>query len=308
MIKVSYSRVSSYLSCPQKHHFRYIQDIVTKTRNRPLSFGKDYHTLLQFKDPAILDDIEQAYYDLPAKDQELLGDDYLDDLKVIYSDYCEVWKDAEKPVETEHEFLIPIGKYKGEEILFHGFIDELYEDGTLGEHKTFNYKPDMALLAMNLQVCLYAKARYLETGKLPSAILWDYSRNVPASKPIWLKSGKFSEANNSNITHLSWLRACKERGIDDPKILEKAKNYEPNISNFFFRCRIEIVPTMVNVAWDSFKKLTKEIITKGGDNQIKNISRDCTWCDYKPICFAQFTGADVDYVIETDYIKGGRNG
>lgn len=304
MVKVSYSRISCYLDCQQKHYYKYVEGLRAKKIARPLVFGKDFHSLLENREHAdeIFDAIEQTYYEMPSIVQAELGDCYIDDLKTIYEDYCEVWKGAVKPIETEHEFLLPIAKYKGEEVLFHGFIDEIYEDNALGEHKTFSYKPDMSLLAMNMQICLYAKAMSIESGKMPTKVRWDYIRSTPAKMPIWLeKSGRFSDASNSNITNLSWLRACKERGIKDKSILAKAKDYEPNISNYFFRCDIEILPSMADMAWNSFSEVTKEIITKGGGKRVKNISKNCAWCEYQPICYAEFTGADVDYVLSTDY-------
>ena len=304
MIKVSYSRVSCYLDCPQKHHFRYKQRLRAKKIVRPLTFGKDFHTLLQYRDKTaeIIDSIADTYYEMPPQAQADLGDTYLDDIQEIYQDYSKVWKNATLPKETEHEFLILMAKHKGEPIYFHGIIDEVYEDNSLGEHKTFSTMPNMSLLAMNLQVCLYAKAWQKESGVTPSRIHWDYIKSTPAKQPVWLeKSQRLSEAQNSNITPMSWLRACKEHKITDKAVLQKSKLFTPNISNFFFRCDIEIVPNMIETAWDSFKQITRDIITRGGDNQAKNISRNCSFCEYQPICYAQFTGADVQYVIDTDY-------
>lgn len=304
MIKISYSRISSYLGCPQRHHFKYVQKLKPKKVGRPLSFGKDFHTLLEHRSLDVLKGIEETYYELPASVQQDLGENYIDELRTIYEDYSEVWKDQDLPIETEHEFLVPFAKYKGKTVACHGIIDEIYKDETIGEHKTFSYRPDMSTLAMNMQVCLYAKARELETGRLPYRVLWDYTRSTPAKYPIWLeKSGRFSDAMLGTITPMSWRRACKERGITDKAVLKRADLYEPNISSYFFRCSTEIIPEMVQVAWDSFKQVTKEIIKKGSDNQIKNISRDCSWCDYQPICYAQFTGSDVKHTLKTDYIK-----
>jgi CRISPR/Cas system-associated exonuclease Cas4 (RecB family) len=305
LIKISYSRASCYLECPQKHYFRYIMLLRSKKIFKPLTFGKDFHTLLQHRDKTeeILSDIKDTYYSMNTQAQETLGDSYLDDLAEIYNDYCTVWADSEPAIETEHEFLVPLAKYKKEPVYFHGIIDEIYEDNSLGEHKTFSQMPNMSVLAMNLQVCLYAKAYQKEFGITPTKVRWDYIRSTPSKQPIWLdKSKRFSEANNSNITPMSWLRACKERGISDPVVLAKAKQYEHNIPNFFFRCTTEIVPEMINVSWDSFKLIAKDIVTRGGDNQVKNISRNCSFCEYQPICYSQFTGANTKYVIDTDYV------
>lgn len=202
---------------------------------------------------------------------------------------------------TEHEFLIKIGKYKGLPVYFHGKVDELYEGGMMGEHKTFTRPPDMSLLAMNTQVCLYAKAHELEFGDKLKTVLWDYVKSTPAERPIWLeKSERFSTAQSSKITPFSWIRAHEERGIEDGN--KTAAFYEPNIANFFFRVRMDIHPEMVDSIWDDFKKTTRELITQE-DSTVKNVTRDCSWCNFRPICYAEFTGADVDYVIKTDFVQ-----
>ena len=189
-----------------------------------------------------------------------------------------------------------------------GIIDELYFDKesgtiTIGEHKSFTNRPDMIILAMNQQVCLYAKAVEQEFGKMPTKVRWDYIKSAPSKEPIWLdKSQRFSEAANSNITPYSWLRACKRRRVEDEAILSKAKLYEPNIDNFFFRCELDIHPEMVEAIYRDFKVTVKDMLLKG-NNTTKHVSRDCSWCEYQNLCYGQFTGADLDYTIDKDYVK-----
>lgn len=308
ILKVSYSRASSYLHCPQQHHFSYVQNLRAKKVERPLSFGSDFHKLLEYKRDKqarnkAYKEIKEAYYDLTPTLQAELGDNYLEELKTVFKDYLTVWKGSAQPDETEHEFHILVANFKGEPIEFNGFIDEVYrEEKILGEHKTFSSPPDMGLLAMNMQACLYTKAWELETGERLERVRWDYIKSVPADYPIWLeKSQKFSEAKSQKITPYSWLRACAERGITDEATLLKATNYQQNISNFYFRCDIEFVPQMVDTIWEDFKLVCKDIVVRGSTNKVKNISRNCSWCKFRPLCFGEFTGADVSYIKKTDY-------
>jgi hypothetical protein len=307
LIKVSYSMISCYLDCAYKHYLRYIQRLRPKKPERSLFFGKDFHKLLQFRHNKTLriqafKEIQQTYNDMPRIFQPELGDNYLEELKTIFSDYKKTWKDSEKPIETEHEFLLPIAKYKGEEVCFHGIIDEVYEDLVMGEHKTFSTAPGMDTLAMNMQVCLYAKAWELETGQKFVRVMWDYTKSKSSVYPIWLESsGRFSTAKNNNITPYSWIRACNARGITDLSILSQGDMYKPNISNFFFRCYIELLPQMVDSVWEDFQYTVKDVIKRGGSNKTKNIGRQCNWCGFRPICYAEFTGTDVTYILERDF-------
>lgn len=307
-MKVSYSRVSSYLSCPYRHYLSYEEKLRLNRAKRPLLFGSDFHGLLEvrhskkkFKEK--FQEITEKYESLTPDIQVEMGENYLKDLKEIFMDYKKVYKKEEKPIIAEHEFLLPILKYKGEEVLFHGFVDEIYEGGILGEHKTFSRMPDMGVLAMNPQVCLYSKAWELEKGEKLQRVQWDYIKSTPAVQPIWLeKSNRFSTAKSQSITPFSWERACKERGIEDEEMINQGQAYIHNLDNFFFRQHMELLPVMVDTVWDDFIYTVKDLVKRSSTNKTKNITRDCSWCDYRPICFGEFTGADVEYIKEKEYI------
>lgn len=312
-MNISYSRASSYAGCPQKHFWAYVVGISPKKPVRPLQFGTDFHKLLEMRGSQkklsiAKESIKDVFYDMPSQFQSELGDDYVEELFTVFEDYQKVWADTELPEKTEHRFEMPLGRYKGEPVNFVGVIDEIYEGGIkLGEHKTFSKAPDLNTLIMNQQINLYAKAYELENGVMPKYVQWDYIKSSPASQPVWLeKSQRFSAAASTSITPFSWERACKERGITDKQVLAKAQDYEQNIENFFFRHNLEINPNMAETIWADFKDLAREIVTKGSTNKRKNITKDCSWCSYQPLCYAEFTGADVDYIIKKDYEERGK--
>lgn len=243
---ISYSRISSYLHCPYQHWLRYVRRLDKKKPDRPLYFGTDFHKLLELRNDKVAlrqakQNITEAFYEMPASWQSDLGENYVEDLFSIFKDYRTVYKGARQPQVTEQEFALEIDKYRDESIVFVGKIDELYKlkrDGVkfiiIGEHKTFTYKPSRDTLIMNTQKCLYAKAVQFLTGILPDRVKWDYIKSTPATSPIWLeKSQRFSSASTTKVTPMSYLRACKERGISDPEVLEQAKKYEDNIPEYF---------------------------------------------------------------------------
>lgn len=302
------------MHCPYQHWLRYVAGLKKKKPDRPLYFGTDFHKLLELRnDPKALKDakekIKDTYYEMPASWQGDLGDTYIEDLFTIFKDYRRLYDGVRQPQITEHDFKLDVGNCKGEPIVFVGKIDELYllkrkrvKSITVGEHKTFTNKPNMDILVMNTQKCLYAKAVQFLRGILPDRVKWDYIKSVPASEPIWLeKTKRFSEAYSTKITPLSWERACKSRGITDPDILEKGRRYQGNISEFFFQVELGIDPKMVDVIWDGFIYTAKQIIRFGEKNQTRNVTRDCSWCTYHDICYTEMTGGDVQYVIDRDF-------
>lgn len=311
MIKISYSRASSYLRCPYSHYLSYVRRLMVNKPVRPLMFGGNFHKLLEFRNKpeelnTELTRIEDEYYAMPANWQTDLGEDFLDDLKQIFEDYQRVYTNDLKPDVSEQKFEIPIGKYKGEQVVFTGVIDDLYfdYDGTgetvIGEHKTFGRRPDLNALVMNAQKCLYAKAVELLHGRKPSRIIWDYISSAQAEQPLWLdKSGRFSSAKSAKVTPFSYERACKHRGVQpEQEILEL---YKDNIPNYFFRYPLDLVPKMVDDIYDGFLYTCRMIAKFGTENKAKNLTRDCSWCSFRNICYTEMTGGDVDYVIEKEY-------
>lgn len=307
---ISYSRFSTYLRCPYSHFLRYVEGLSSIKPSRPLHFGSDFHKLLEVRaNPKRVKTewrkIKDDFYRMPASWQTDLGENYPDDIKVIFQDYQAKWKGSPLPTATEQPFDITIGNVKGEPIIFVGVIDEIYEDDKgfdLGEHKTFSKPPDMNTLVMNTQKSLYCKAAELLWGELPRKVKWDYIKSSPAAYPIWLeKSNRFSTAKNSNITQRSFLRACKEKGITEPDILAQSQQYQGNENNFFFRVEQDVYPEMVEDVFDGFVYTCKDIIRRGSKNKTKNITRDCAWCDYRDICMAEMSGGDRDYIIKEHF-------
>lgn len=307
---ISYSRMSTYLRCPYSHYLRYVENISSTLPARPLHFGTDFHKLLEVRrsKKAVRQEWQRMrddFYSMPSSWQSELGENYPDDLKTIFTDYMSMWKDTPIPDETERDFKLTVGSENGEDIVFVGVIDEVYktEEGIiLGEHKTFSIPPNMNTLVMNTQKCLYSKATEIIWGNLPKKIRWDYIKSSPARYPIWLeKSKRFSNAASKDITAKSWIRACKERGITDPDILKQGEAYAGNESNYFFRVEQDIYPEMVEDVFNGFIYTSKDIINRGRENKVKNITRDCSWCEYRDICLAEMSGGDREYVISEKF-------
>ena len=307
-MNISYSRVSKYLRCPRAHYLSYIERLELDKPIKPLSFGSDFHKLLQYRrgktklKKAKLEIIHK-FDSLPSRFQSELGDNYIDDLFTIFSDYRNVYRGEEKPIHTELEFSIPVGKIKGEQVNFIGYIDEIYDEyKVVGEHKTFGQKPSMDTLVMNPQGCLYAKAVELLYGKLPEKIRWDYIHSSPAKIPAYLKpSQRLSCAKDNRVTPFSWARACKLYNIVDEQEILKGENFQQNISNSYFRHDLAVMPIMVERTWETFRYVAKDIITRGKTNQTQNLTRDCGFCNFRDICHTEFTGGNVKYLIEKNY-------
>lgn len=320
-MKISNSRFDTYHRCPYAHYLRYYEGLSAKYKGRPLSFGSDFHTLLQYRgDKQELKkakrEIKKVFYDLsPAQQQIIGGEDYLTDLTLIFSDYRKVYKDSPMPTFTEREFSIKVGDYKGEPIIFNGIIDGGFVYRKSGqkvvdieEHKTFGRKPDMNTLVMNTQKCMYAKAYHFKTGILPQRVIWDYICSTPAAEPVYLvNSNRFSLAASKKITPYSYLRACDRHEIDDPTIRAEAERYQSSLGEFFFQVPQDVVPTMVDTVWDGFMYTARDIIRQGYKNKTRYLTRDCVWCDFKDVCNAELSGYSAKDIIKRNFTQEDRD-
>lgn len=315
---ISYSRVQAYRDCPYKHFLAYVKNLEKIQPARALYFGSDFHKLLAVrhepdKIPAVMAEIKDGFYSAPPSEQDKYGDNYIEDIEQIFSDYCYLYpSDGASIINTEIEFEFPLVVAAGNTGTFKGFTDELLKmpDGKIwiGEHKTFTRAPDPLNLQVNVQKCIYKMAVQEQLEIDAVGVRWDYIKSTPASEPVWLeKSQRFSSAASQQITPMSYLRACRKHLINTEllEVQEQAQTYQNNVENFFFRKAQKYIPEMVDKIWKDFKKTAREIISVGEKNRVKYVGMQCSWCDYRPICYAQLTGVPFLEVVDKDYRKKG---
>lgn len=315
-MNMSYSRTSAFRECKQKHYFAYMEGLKPKTVSRPLSFGGDLHKLLEslynpdMEVEKTLSEIKQVYEDCTQSQQEALGENYVEDLTSVLNNYRKVKPKSNRTlVGTEIRFEIPIPiTIDGEPQTFTGVIDKLEKDWdgkyVVTDYKTFSRAPDLDSLVMNVQGALYSKAVELLYGELPVKVVWEYIKSTPPEEPIYLeKSKRLSQAFGNKVTMESWLSACERYGVDSSLPEDKVEELCNNRSTYFRIHEMDVIPLMVTRIWKDFLKTVREI-KYYSKSQTMNVSRNCSWCDYQPICLGILTGADVDYIKEKDYERG----
>lgn len=77
--------------------------------------------------------------------------------------------------------------------------------------------------------------------------------------------------------------------------------YKGNENNFFFRVEQDVYPEMVDDVFDGFRYTCGDILYQGEKNKTKNLTRDCSWCEYRDICLAELSGGDREYVISEKF-------
>ncbi len=190
-LKLSYSRISTYLQCPYKYYLSYIVKLPTKPRPY-FSFGSSIHTVLEWlHKPRILPvnySIREiiAYYDENWINRGYSGIDeesrYKELGKSILISYWEKMEGSFKPaLEVEKNFSYPLQGFEG--VTLTGIVDriDLDESGDLilTDYKTGKWIPSSVNGMDTLQLSIYAIAM---------SSLWD--KKVAKVSNLYLREHK----------------------------------------------------------------------------------------------------------------------
>ena len=254
----------------------------------------------------VLDKIELDNKKLFRKEIEMYGN-IIADIRDIMTDYFEYWKRVGdvKPIKhggrrSEHEFRIELD----DGLWFTGKIDAVVKAKGmrwLMEHKTFNRMPSEDDRWRSVQAAVYFRALEEMGFERIDGVLWDYVSSKAPNVPGELTpTGKVSQRAIDSVPSRirRWLKEEGKKKSEFPKLLKDA---EDNLRNRFIRIFSPIKPRIVDNIWNDFVDTAKEIQDFHGKKKDQNIGRHCSWCDYQPLCKAEATGSDIEWIIERDY-------
>lgn len=312
-LKVSQSKVTTWQKCHRAYFHKYVEKIRPKRVRRPLKFGSIVHEMMeaygQKKDPMkVLDEINLKDQKLFTAEREMYGE-IIRDIRTIMSEYFDFWHPRDLKLVgvdgkyTEHHFEVEVAK----DIIAEGYIDGLGITPNklrwLVEHKTFDKLPSDDHRWRNLQSTLYIRIiEMLGLMKRVDGVCWNYIRSKPPTVPQLLKNGQLSV--KAIVTLPSVVeRTLKEHGLrsaDHRKLIERAENSR---KEYFFRIFTPVNHQVVDKMFDGFIDSAREIADNHGIKRDQNMGRHCDWCDYEPLCRAELTGGDVDFLKEKEYEK-----
>ncbi len=156
----SYSRINTWLQCPRKFRYSYVEKIVKWETSAPLDRGKLVHSILEHSDSP---KISKEVFDKVKKTQDwrdiqehdiLTLDDYKKCIKMstdFKASKMGVFLDSCEPVAKEMSIgmdkTLEIVSYTSPDAIFRGYIDLVVRKGDnliICDYKTGKYKPDMS--------------------------------------------------------------------------------------------------------------------------------------------------------------------
>lgn len=291
------------------YHNKFVLGLRRKKVKRPLVFGTIIHEIIEAHLEGknwkkLLKKIDLDQGSMFRKEREMYGN-LIEDIRDIMTDYFEFWDGQLKPIEhdgrhSEHEFRIELDT----DLWFTGKIDAVGKAKGmrwLVEHKSFSRMPSEDERWRSIQAAVYFRALEEMGFKRIDGVLWDYISSKPCNVPGELTAtGKISQARIDSLPSRieRWIEDEGHNKKDYKKLLTDA---EANRRNRFIRLYSPVKPRIVDNIWDDFVDTAKEMRDFHGLKKDQNIGRHCSWCDYQPLCKAEVTDSDIDWILKREY-------
>ena len=320
MFQTSHSKTKLARRCLKAYEYRYLQKLQRRVKSRALIVGSLVHECLEmfFREghylPAIRTWKEGEFSKMFIEEQALHAD-VIPLARQLIKGYISNWKSLDLTMLwVEKEFKIEISPG----ITLIGKMDGLARDTKkmrwLVEHKTCKKMPGEEMRIYDTQVLLYAGALPFMGEDPVNGVIWDYLRTKLPTKPQLLKSGGLSVAQNIDTTKEVYLRTIKKHGLDPRGYTDILEHLEAKRDQFYRQVKLPMNGIMgQNILHELIT--TSEMLIElereyhsGNNICTRNLTRDCSWCDYNTLCHAELRGEDTEYLLKHDYIVRVKHG
>ncbi|MGL4253412.1 MAG: PD-(D/E)XK nuclease family protein [Fusobacteriaceae bacterium] len=303
---LSNSRIKKRRSCDRAHYYRYVDKLNKKRKGDALIRGSAIHNCIEYYNTGR--SWKKAYKEF----QDEWNAKYLTEEKEYYGDipkmvydlmegYIEYYEDEDlEYLESEKEFLICLDP--DNDIWLLGYIDFIAKDTKgniwIGETKTHKRFPDSDMRLFNMQSSIYIWALQKLGYKNIKGVIWNYIKAKQPTTPRVLTSGKISTARLDSIPSVV-TKFLKEQGEDLSKYQEfiNGLNWEDYYRRYEVRASQDVVDSVMEDVLETALDIQNQPHKKA-----RNLnSQNCGWCDYKSICQAELAGADVSFILKSQY-------
>lgn len=306
MFMVSFSKTRTWRRCQKLYEYRYIQRLRSKAKPPPLLKGSILHELLDAHATGgsikrVIEKFEAEFKPLLQIEKETYGS-IIPDMKAVFEAYRRYYADDPlKYVSSE----VMVTTDLSPQIRFIGYIDKLVTDEndllfTL-DHKSSRSLPNEEQRFSDLQQLMYAEAYNRNNDRKVVGVIWDYLRTKPPTVPQVLKDGSISTRNIDTDYH-TFSKALKDAGKDPADYAEMLDKLKKQVSPFFSRVKLprpnsEMTKSIV----EDFRKAALEMMALGGLANARNLTRECSFCEFYKLCHAELRGQDAAYVKKANY-------
>lgn len=328
---VSVSQLQTFMSCPKKWEYNYIDNLTPRVERPYLTIGKLCHKGMQtamtlkwlsdikannhttesilwasleamdlewnqyIEETPLLDeeipDLEQTLIDARSVFEQAFWEFDIDKYEVLT-----VFDGESKRPALELHFVVPCPGSKG----LHGFIDAILKDKETGFIWCTDYKFRKSLSpdeeeAFNVQNAVYSWACHKMNIHITGTMTWQHV-NTPAAEPQLLKKGGVSRAK-IKTTWKKYAEFCEANGIDpteyEEEMREKLADIEWYRATYEYRELGTVKSTWDNVIVPASRAVAKAYKAKNPKNLYP---WNCKMCQYQSLCQGELRGYDTEAI------------
>lgn len=258
----------------------------------------------------ILAGFEKEYKRLFLEEREEYGD-LIGDCRKIFTNYCDAYKDdGMEVISSEQTIQLPLLPGRA---IFQGTVDRVYLEKKakrrwLSDSKSHKNIPGEENRFHDIQTVLYLWAwNLINPRRRVDGIMWDYLRTKLPVEPEVLQSGKLSQRANIDTTYAVASRCvaehCKRTGEDPTRYAEWLEGLKGRENKFLQRVFLPNPPKqLIEQLIAEMKETTNEILDRGEFDHSRNLTKDCSWCEFRDLCHAELRGHDADFIRKTEFV------
>lgn len=312
-IRISNSKLKTYLRCRRKYYYRYVLGLSPKQKSVQLERGSWIHSLLQtYYDgedwKAEHKFLTRKFNNLFEEQREELGDLPTECLRIMKS-YLRYYPDDFERfvvVDSEMDEIVELPNGVRLQII----VDLIMEDRQTGllwawDHKTRKSFADSDSMIMDPQLTLYYTGLEMMGYWPMGGVTYNEICTKVPTVPRLLQSGGLSKAKNIDTDVYTYMQAIKLHDLDP-------NNYRDILSHiavkqkdrWFRRVNLPKDPPMIKTVTREAMR-TAELIAETEENRdfIRTfIPQSCKWdCEFRDLCIAQMHGADIKPMIKMNF-------
>lgn len=336
---VSVSQLQTFMSCPKKWKYNYIDKLKPRVERAYLTIGKlchkgmqtamtikwqadqdyiqcvtedilrmalismeiEWHKYVEATDllDAEIPDLEQVLIDAKSVFKQAFWEFDMDKYQVL-----SVYNGAEIKPALELHFVVPCAGSKG----LHGFIDAILLDTETGCVWCTDYKFRKSLSpdeeeAFNIQNAVYSWACHKMGIPITGTMTWQHI-NTPAAEPQLLKNGGVSRAK-IKTTWEKYRQFCIDNNIDPELYKEEMQEKLADIEWYRATYEYRNLETIKNI-WNGVVVPASRAVAKARNPKTicyKNLYPwNCKMCQYQSLCQGELRNYDVDAIMLREYV------
>jgi hypothetical protein len=315
VLQVSHSRIKSWRRCQMQHHYRYVQKLRKIKKGIALYVGTGIHAMLEAQTlrgdwkpemTAFRKEFDKLFKEEIAELGDVPGT-----IEGVVHGYINKYQNdglsyipRHRKARAEIKMIVDLDS----RTRFLGFIDKFPQDtegrNWIMDHKSCKSIPDEPQRFADLQLLFYTWLAPQLGYPKPDGVIWDYIRKKAPAIPDTLKAGGLSKAAKIDTTYEVYMETVDK--VLGPKARPDYEDFAQSLKGKeekFYR-RIYL-PTpnqrMVdNVVRDVISS-AEEIRQAGPMAQVRNMTKDCSFCSYYSICQAEVRGLDSEFIRKTEY-------